>query len=280
MCKEKIKLAEEIRDKCPLELGKEIIIIGSVSRGYADEYSDVEIEFLVDNIIPECDRITWIKSIGGTDICPYPAPLSDGSEWIIFKYTGCWIESGWQKINDMKEILTEVMQGKSCSHERLVLTSAIKSAIIIRNSGIISSLQKDLFNYPKELARNIIINTVHPWNIELGLTARRTLSRRDDKIPLLQSMIGDINRVLRILFAINMQWEPDWKWTKYIVRNLNIKPENLLARIDSIICLTDSEKNFNNCLALIYDALELIPEELKEEPEIKKAIENIKLFQK
>lgn len=274
-CRSRIKLAEEIVSKCPLEYGKEIIITGSVSRGLADENSDIEIEFLVDDLILECDMVNWIKEIGGTEIYPYGAPIGDGSVWIIFKYKDYWIEAGWQKIDTMRDNIKSILTGEVYTHDKLTLASTFKNAIFIRKNGILDSLQEELNSYPDDLQQKIIMNTISPWTVDLGLNVRRVLAKRDDKIPLLERMIADVHRVLRILYALNKQWEPDWKWTKHIVKDLDIKPENLIERIDSIICIKDSEESLKACFKLIYDTLSLIPEDVESKNTIRKIVSNI-----
>lgn len=223
----------------------------------------------------ECDMVSWIKEIGGAEIQPYGAPIGDGSVWIIFKYKDCWIEAGWQKIDTMRDNIKSILAGEVYTHDKLILASTFKNAIFIRKNEILSSLQEKLSFYPDNLQQKIIMNTISPWTIDLGLNVRRVLAKREDKIPLLERMIADVHRVLRILYAINKQWEPDWKWTKHIVNDLDIKPENLIERVDSIICIKNSEESLKNCFQLIYDTLSLIPEDVESKNTIRKIIDNI-----
>lgn len=274
-CDARLKIAREIEKKCSEKLGREIIIVGSVSRGLADEDSDIEIEFLVDNIVSETERINWIKEIGGTEIYPYGAPIGDGSEWIIFKYEDYWIEAGWQKINVMEDNLKTILEGKVYTHDKLILAWVLKNAIFIRKDGVVSNLKEDLILYQDLLQEKIIMNTISAWTVDLGLKVRKTLAKRGDKIPLLERMILDIHRILRILFAVNKQWEPDWKWIKYILKDLEVKPANLEERIDSIICITNPEDSIKNCFDLIQDTLLLIPENLKAKETIINIMNNI-----
>ncbi|MEG1254855.1 DUF4037 domain-containing protein [Clostridium sp.] len=262
-CEARIKLAREIASKCSIEYGREIIIVGSVSRNLADEDSDIEIEFLVDNLISEENMVNWIKHIGGTDIHPYGVPIGDGSVWIIFKYKDYWIEAGWQTISSMKNNINSIIEGKVITHDKLILVSVLKDVIFIRDNGILSDLQGQLNLYPEELQKDIIANTIEPWTMGLAIEVRKMLAKREDKMPFLQRMIPDIQKILRILYAINRQWEPDWKWTKHIISNLEIKPQNLEERIDSIICIKDTKENLKNCFELIKDTLLLIPKDLE-----------------
>jgi len=274
-CEARIKSAREIASKCSIEYGREIIIVGSVSRNLADEDSDIEIEFLVDDLISEENMINWIKQIGGTDIRPYGAPIGDGSVWIVFKYKDYWIEAGWQTISSMKNNINSIIEGKVITHDKLILASVLKDAIFIRDNGILSDLQGQLNLYPEELQKDIIVNTIKPWTMGLAIAVRKMLSKREDKIPFLQRMIPDIQSIFRILYAINKQWEPDWKWTKNIINNLEIKPQNLEERIDSIICIKDTKENLKNCFELIRDTLLLIPKDLELDETVADILKNI-----
>jgi predicted nucleotidyltransferase len=43
-------LAREMTDACPPELGSEIALAGSVARGWADEHSDIELNFWLETL--------------------------------------------------------------------------------------------------------------------------------------------------------------------------------------------------------------------------------------
>lgn len=65
--------------------------------------------------------------------------------------------------------------------------------------------------------------------------------------------------LLRILFAVNHQWEPDWKWLRPEAERLAIRPERLVERINDIFTAQQSEQTIVKYLRLIRDALELVP---------------------
>ncbi len=72
-------------------------------------------------------------------------------------------------------------------------------------------------------------------------------------------LLGEMQFVLRILFAINHQWEPDWKWLRSEVQPLTIKPERLIERIHDIFTMAQSEQTVAQALMLIRDTLKLVP---------------------
>lgn len=274
-CKNRISIGEEISKKCPLALGKEIIVTGSVSRGFADENSDIEIELLVDKKVSEEERIKWIRSIGGTEIKSYGAPIVDGSEWVIFNYKGYWVEAGWQTYSAMENNINDILELKYCTHDRLLTASALKNSKILKDANIISEIKQRLDIYPEGLKKKIILNTIEPWTIELALKVRKSLAARDDRLALIQTMVLDVQRIIRILSALNKQWETDWKWTRHTFEDFTIKPQKLEERVNKILCMNNAEESIKECFNLIYDTLILIPEQLELDQTVGKIANNI-----
>jgi len=68
-----------------------------------------------------------------------------------------------------------------------------------------------------------------------------------------------MHSMLRILFAINQQWEPDWKWLHVETEQLTIKPERLLESIDEIFTISQGEQRVARYLLLLRDVLALVP---------------------
>lgn len=278
--KVRYKIAEEVASKCPLNIGKEIIVVGSVSRGVADVNSDIEIEFLNENIPSEKERVDWIKQIGGTQITSYGGPISDGSMWIIFKYKDFWIEAGWQSFEAMKKNVRSILNGEIIDHERLLLPWVINNAICITEGDLIKNLKGDLNTYPDILQKKIILSSLKGLTLTLALNVKKALAEREDKIPLLERLIVDVKRVLRILFALNKEWELDWKRIRYIVEDLEVKPNDLYNRIDKIVTLNSSKESLEACFELTKDTLLLIPKELDENRYIDSILKDINEIQK
>ncbi len=67
----------------------------------------------------------------------------------------------------------------------------------------------------------------------------------------------DIHRILRITFAINRVWEPDWKRLSTIMKNLELKPERLAERVDAIFSTSELRVARWECNQLILEVLDL-----------------------
>jgi hypothetical protein len=91
------------------------------------------------------------------------------------------------------------------------------------------------------------------------VAARRTLIQRGEQLPLAERLVRDIHDVLRILFAINREWEPGWKWIQASTQRLRIQPDRLVERINEVFAVPQPEQSVAICTQLIYDTLLLVP---------------------
>jgi hypothetical protein len=62
---------------------------------------------------------------------------------------------------------------------------------------------------------------------------------------------------LRILFALNHQWEPDYKWLAYESCKLIRKPDRLVERTHAIFTQENDHTAVTLCLDLLEDILAL-----------------------
>jgi Domain of unknown function (DUF4037) len=252
-------LAQTLAENCPLKLGQEIIISGSVSKGLADQYSDIEQVFYVQELPDIHERDTWLRQLGATDIIHDDAPIADGSVWSTFRFKDCWIEAGWQTIQAHEELLHQILTGQVLDHARLILADMTVHAISLRSQGLLTQWQEELAAYPPALAHILISEATEYWRFPHLLTARRATIHRNDPLKLTEFLVSDLHRLLRILFAFNQRWEPEWKWIGDITNSLEVKPEHLIESITRIFSEKSPAERLSVCFQLIYDTLILLP---------------------
>lgn len=68
----------------PDTLASAIAVSGSVSLGYADEYSDLELDFLCDTMPSKDERRKWLEEISAINIYFREEPEEDGAEVVEF----------------------------------------------------------------------------------------------------------------------------------------------------------------------------------------------------
>ena len=78
-------------------------------------------------------------------------------------------------------------------------------------------------------------------------------------LALTERLVRNVHGILRILFALNRRWEPEWKWLKDIIPSLPLKPEILLERLAAIFSTDPPVSRIAGCFQLMQETLELIP---------------------
>ncbi|HEY6540169.1 MAG TPA: DUF4037 domain-containing protein [Ktedonobacteraceae bacterium] len=249
------QIALDLAQRCPPALVKECVLTGSSSRGVADESSDVEQVFYVDVMPTVEEREQWLYEAGVTELISDKEPIEDRSIWVNFRYRGIWVEAGWQTITAHERNLQDILAGKVTDHYRLKLAEIIFHAVSLRSVGLLSRWQQELSHYPEILPPKIISEATELWMFPNIIEARYALIRRGEYLALHERLVRDTHNVLRILFALNRQWEPDWKWIRHATGGLTIKPERLVERINEIFTLPELERCVTTCQKLIYDTL-------------------------
>lgn len=255
----RLGIAQELADLCPAALGEEILLAGSVAHGRADAYSDIEQVFYMSALPSLEDRDTWLKHIGAEGILHDEEPLHDHSLWSTFRFRGVWIEAGWQVISQHDQWLRQIVAGQILEHSLLILAEMTNTAQPVRSQGWLAHWQQALAHYPELLQARLVKDALEPWRFPNLLAARWACAAREDSLALTERLVRDVHGILRILFALNRQWEPEWKWLKDITPSLSLQPKSLLERLEAIFSADPPARRVASCFQLIQETLELIP---------------------
>ncbi|HRY73143.1 MAG TPA: hypothetical protein P5165_07960 [Spirochaetia bacterium] len=239
-------------------------VVGSVSTGFADRDSDIELELFVEELPTEAEREDLAARLGGLRVVHYPAPLRDGSVWTVCDSPEGWLELGWQVEEKAIAALGELRRGAVLDHELLVLASAYGQAAWLRRSEAMGAAIVGLGAPSEELRAAIAAEVLRQWDNELAWKVRATLVRRGDRLPLAQRHVADAQRMLRILFALNGRWEGDYKWIKEQAEGLPRKPSDFAARLDLVLAAPDGVSANAALAGLLDELLALLPVRLAE----------------
>lgn len=255
----RLELARRISDACPPRLGREIAATGSVAAGWADGESDLELNLYVNSLPSAEERLDWLDHLGAEDVELDLETSPDGTPWSFFRVDGIPVEAGWQQIDSVETWLRRLLDAEIRDHWLLVPADAVVHAVPVRTGGLLSQWQAELSRYPQQLRHRLIEGACVGWR---DPWSRLTLARRGDSLRLREALVRDCHAVLRILFALNSLWEPDWKWLEHRARALEIKPNRLVERVNEVVETASSEEAIAGCCALIRDTLALVPGEV------------------
>jgi hypothetical protein len=253
-----LEVAEALAALCPPGFGAEIAVTGSVSKGFADAESDIELNFWVDTPPDLAALDSWLRSIGVERIWPDPADAL-GVLWLGFRWRDVWFEAGWQTFAVADRFLDEIYALKRLDLNEMLLADVLASAIPLRPGDYVSGWKERLGTYPDGLAEAVVEHVLSHWHFPQWVNARWAAARRGHSVWLMDHLRADVIDCLRLLFALDRRWEPDWKWLPEVTSGLAVQPPDLVARINAVFeapALTDRVEGAHR---LVLDTLDLLP---------------------
>lgn len=225
-------LAQRVADALPAEVVEEVVLTGSVSRGAADEVSDVEMLVVTRELLEleQCFRLAHGAGVRGLDTWGARA----GPARRVSGYReGVPLELVWWP-RDYAQAHVDVLH----AGEAPSTADALMYGVPLRTTGSLAAWQERLSHYPPELAAARIEEAVVRW-CGCAPAGLLTILRPGDRLALTEWLVDAATRVLTIVFALNRVWQPTTKRLAARIAPLAVKPDRLAERIDE--ALTDSD---------------------------------------
>ena len=244
-------LAQRVADALPPEV-IEVVLTSSVSRGMADEVSDVEMLVVTAEPLSLEEAFALAKGAGLDRLDTW------GTQGVPAKRVSGYVEGEpfelifWPR-PFAEEELEAVVGGKLSSS-----ADALAHGVSLRSSGLLAGWQARLRDYPEELAAARIEEAALPWG---GFTPAGLLTviRPGERLSLLEWMLDGALRVLRIVYAINRVWEPTTKRLAIRVEPLAVKPDRLAERIEEALTEPDPRRALAIMTELQLETVRLAP---------------------
>jgi hypothetical protein len=245
-------VAQAIAGALP-ELVDEVVVTGSVSRGVADDVSDIEMLVVTrDQLeLAECFEIAAVCGLTGLDTW--------GRQGVPTKRVsgyrdGIPIELIWWSRAHGEAAIDAIFGG-----EITASADAIANGIGLRTSGLLAQWQERLRHYPDELAHAEIEDAALTWG---GFTPAGllTIARPGERLALLERMVDDASRVVRIVFAVNRVWRPTLKRLAARSEGLQHKPDRFAERVEEALTEADPFRALTIMTELQLDAATPAPD--------------------
>lgn len=258
----RLDLAKVIVNSMPESIFVEAAIVGSASWGVADKNSDLDLELWIEESQPIGAIKSWLEErFSGTIYIEENPDREDELIRAAVNEESVWVEIAWRTISFQDGLVKRISSGEDTSREVLINAWNIHHAIPLRSDGHLSRWKETLSAYPEKLTSNIIESTAAFWRLPHRIEMLWTLADRGNLLSLNEWISADIEDGLRVLFAMNRTWEPDWKNLSTALPLLETKPPELRQRIDEIYLEEDLFMRVRKSLKIIQDILELVPAE-------------------
>lgn len=245
-------IAQEVADALPTTI-EEVVLTGSVSRGVADDVSDIEMLIVTRGELDLTDCFALAAAAGLTDLGTW------GQQGVPTKRVsgyrdGAPVELIWWSRAHAETAIDAIFAGDLSS-----TADAIANGAALRTSGLLAQWQERLRHYPDELANARIEDAALKWGgfAPAGLL---TLLRPGERLALLEWMVDDAARVVRIVFALNRVWQPTPKRLADRVATLTRKPERLAERIEEALTEPDPHRALLVMTELQIETVALAPD--------------------
>jgi predicted nucleotidyltransferase len=221
-------LAQRVADAFPPEV-IEVVLTGSVSRGMADEVSDIEMLCVTERQLALEEAFELARRAGLQERDSWGDPSTPTRR--VFGYLdGQPVETIWWT----RELAEELFESGGS-------VEALSHGVALRTSGLLAGWQERLAAYPDELAAETIEKAAERWG-GFAPEGLLTLVRDDVTLARMEWLVESAQRVLAIVFALNRVRQPTAKRLAARVEPLAIKPERLAERIEESLAERDPRR--------------------------------------
>jgi hypothetical protein len=242
-------LAQRVADALPAE---EIVLTGSVSRGVADELSDIEMLVVTRDAL-DLDECFALARAAGLERLGTWGPQDGPARRVSGTRDGVPLELIWWSREHAETQVDALLRGAAPS-----TADALVHGIALRTSGLLAAWQQRLADYPPQLAAARIEEAALPWG-GFAPAGVLTLLRPGDRLALTEWLVDGATRVLTIVFAVNRTWQPTTKRLAARVAPLPTKPDRLAERIEAALSEPDSRRALLMMTELQLEAVTLAP---------------------
>lgn len=234
-----------------------ILLAGSVSRGWEDSHSDIELHILWNEAPNEEDRMTPILEAEGEVFDFFPFEEEEWAETYIS--SGVKFEISSFLVKTIEGVLNEVIEKANLNYDLQCLVASVQDGVILfERDSVLTQLKKRVNEYPAALGEQMVTENLYlgsRWN------NRRALLHRQDWIMYYDLLNAVQKKLLGVLFGLNGMYvhHPAFKWMKQSIDAMEHTPENLNERFTSILTERNDRQlaNLEKIIEEVFDLVEV-----------------------
>jgi predicted nucleotidyltransferase len=239
---------------------KAIALVGSVSRGFANEYSDIDIALYYEDLPSKLELKKAMEH-------------NQGVSWKIFHESkdaiadlyyvdGVECQFGHGKVKSWENRITEVLERHSTDSDAHTAMSGLLDAVPLYGEHLVEKWKSKVSVYPEKLAVEIVKKHLN-FPYSLGVLEKRVLER--DSVSWFYELLTEIQKnILGVMIGLNKMYLPsEFKRLDWLIGKMSIKPKDFYKRINRIF---EVEPNIalNELGKLIQETVELVKTHLPE----------------
>jgi hypothetical protein len=239
-----------------------VAVAGSVGAGFADRWSDLEVDCYWRDPPSDDDRRGPVRVLGADREMFWDYDEND-AEWSEDYQLGALsVTVSNFTLTTAERFLDAVLDECDVDPVKHYRLAAIGSSRALRGSHTLADWRERLATYPDELIAAVVEAALNPDRLP-GWSARLALAERGDTIAVHGLLAALTQGVFSAVLAINRTFQAHRlpKWQRHVISNLALRPALLESRLAQVwnrepqVALADAE-------ALVYDTIELAEREL------------------
>lgn len=244
-----------------------VILGGSTARGHADKFSDMEMGVFWKHPPSDDDRQQVVDELGADLIRLYDYDPNEkvwSDDYMIGRNasdepkSGILVEITHYRASFMERTLKAVLKDHSTDMQAHNLIAGVVDAIPMCGMPLVKDWQLRAATYPDELAVAMVNHygiIDHFWRWEMYL-------HRSQNLPMLYQSFSYVHqRLLHVLLGLNRVYYFGFKWLDVVVDRLDIKPDNLLERLQQPYQVSPDE-GAKQIIALVDEVFDLVEHHL------------------
>lgn len=244
-----------------------VMVGGSVARGYADHYSDLEIGvFWTSSPTPDERKAAVLRN--GGELLTFDR--SPGHEFFMLsettisgiRVTGSILVSVHHlTIVQIDQYVSDVIERNDTGLDKQALLAAIQQGIALYGDRWLEDVKAKIAAYPTALAIKMIQENLWfgPW------FRPEAYAERNDLIILYQHFLWSEHALLKVLAGLNRLYYPstECKWVDQFIAQMKVLPADLSSRLKRVLRI-EPLYGWLELQALIEETLSLIEHHLPE----------------
>ena len=228
-----------------------VLVEGSVARGYADRFSDIDLAVFWAEAPTEKERRDIIKRARGRHVQLVPSNRDEACWSDHYDVGGVAIDVRHVGVEATERILVDVLEHCDPSLAKQRHIAALLSALPLSYSSVLTHWQQQAKVYPHELG----VAMVRAHLLFHAGWEQEQLAERSDLLALYESFCTVEKHILLVLMGLNRIYYPGWQWVDRLMRQMRIAPLNLASRFKQVFGIVSIDP-----LAGVYQLHELIEE--------------------
>jgi hypothetical protein len=230
-----------------------LTVAGSVGAGLADRFSDLELDCYWSSPPGDADRTGPIDVLGG-ELTGFWEYDEDDQEWSEeYRVGDLGVTVSNFTTGTVERFLDDVVLNADTGPVKHMRLAALQRSRPLFGAELITSWRARADDFPRELASALVQQVLAP-EVLTGWAARDALASRGDDLAAQDLLTRAGQAVVRAVLAVNRVYLPHplIKWQHHLITGLEVVPERLAERLESVSASPPAEA-FRAAEALLGD---------------------------